>query len=237
MVETNTADNAFAGMPDDALKVLRELREQTTFDWMREHRVRVHGSLRDPFLRFLEATTRRLHGEGFELDGNHRTLFRLHRDRRFTRHERPFHGHIEAVFAKDSQRIGTRASIHVRLDPSGGFLRAGSFLLPPTALRQLRESMVARKDRFLDIARTMEERGCGLVAKRVLKRPPRGFSDVTHPLLADYLRLVDPTTERRLTVKDWTSGGIVGATVDFAQTCRPWLLFVREALIPEGEPH
>lgn len=231
MKETNTADTAFAGMPRDAFSVLEELREQESFDWMREHRARVNESLRDPFLHFLSAVTRRLKEEGFDLEGNERTLFRLHRDQRFLRDKRPFHGHIEAVFAQESQRVGTRASIHVRLDSTGGFLRAGSFLQPPDALRALRESMVARQDRFLEIARTMEQRGCGLVAPRILKRAPRGFSEVTHPQLLDHLRLVDPTAERRLHLEDWAHGRIVDTTLGFALTCRPWLLFVREAFI------
>jgi uncharacterized protein (TIGR02453 family) len=232
MIKTNTAGPAFDGMPKDAFAVLGELERQSSFDWMRAERARVQVSLRDPFLDFLTAATRRIQQLGFELEGNERTLFRLHRDQRFHRDKRPFHGHIEAVFAKDSQRIGTRASIHVRLDLAGGFLRAGSFLQPPKALRALRESMVAREERFLDIAKTMEQRGCGLVAGRLLKRAPLGFSGVKNPALADYLRMVDPTTERRLSLDDWATGRVVDSLVEFAETSRPWLLFVREALIP-----
>lgn len=211
--------------------VLEELARQKSFEWMRAERSRVHRSLRDPFLEFLRAVTQRLGYAGFDLEGNERTLFRLHRDQRFHRDARPFHGHIEAVFAKDSQRIGARASIHVRLDPSGGFLRAGSFLQPPEALRALRDAMVAREERFLDIAGAMEQRGCGLVAKRLLKRAPRGFGDVTNSTLAEYLRMVDPTAEQRMSRDDWATGQAVDKVVQFATVCRPWLLFVQEAFI------
>ena len=89
--------------------------------------------------------------------------------------------------------------------------------------------MVARESRFLDIAATMEQQGCGLVARRVLKRAPLGFNEVTNSVLAEHLRLVDPTTERRLAPMDWMSDRVVETTIDFARTCRPWLLFVQEA--------
>ena len=230
MEEQTTASAPFTGMPKDAVRVLKELEKQESFDWMRAHRIRVRKALRDPFVGFLRMVTQRFEEEGFELEGSERTLFRLHRDQRFHQNRRPFHGHIEAVFAKDGQRIGSRASIHVRLDSSGGFLRAGSFLQPPETLRQLRKAMVARESRFLDIAATMEQRGCGLVARKVLKRAPVGFNGVSNPVLADYLRLVDPTTERRLAPMDWMSDRIVDKTIDFARTCRPWLLFVQEAV-------
>lgn len=230
MEPTTTTKTAFTGMPQGAFDLLEELAQDNTSDWMRAHRLRVLSDLRSPFIHFLEDTARRLQEDGIQLEGGEATCFRMQRDLRFTADRRPYHEHIEAVFSRGGQRIGTRASIHVRLGREGSFLRAGSFLQPAATLRALRESMVARDERFLELARDMAQHDCGLTSKRVLKRSPRGFENAGTEELMDLLRLVDPVAERLLPLDLWRGEGIVEAVQDFAQATRKWRLFIEEAV-------
>ncbi len=154
----------------------------------------------------------------------------MNRDLRFARADRrPFHEHIEAVFSPTGQRHATQASLHVRFDPSGGFLRAGSYFQPAPAVRALREAMVAREDRFLRIADSLEEAGCGLTAQRALKGMPRGFADQREGPLAEHLKRIDPVAELGLRREAWRGTGVVDETLAFAERARSWLLFLREA--------
>lgn len=234
MDKSITHATRFTGMPKRAFDLLQSLELDNTSDWMRANRSGVLEHLRGPFISYLEEATRRLREEGFDLMGGEGTVFRMQRDLRFTRDRRPFHGHIEAVFSHGGQRIGTQASIHVRLDPSGGFLRAGSFLQPTASLLALRAAMVAREERFLEIAAGLERAGCPLGSARSLKRLPRGFEDPGVGDLGVHLRRVDPVAERPLSTQDWTGPGVIEETLDFARAVRPWLLFTREALQPLG---
>ncbi|QDV09030.1 hypothetical protein Poly30_45860 [Planctomycetes bacterium Poly30] len=231
MKRSNEPSTGFGGMPARAFTLLRSLEENNESGWMREHRPSVIQDLRAPFIDYLEETTRRLREEGFDLRGGEETVFRMQRDLRFTADRRPFHEHVEAVFSKGGARIGTRASIHVRLDRSGGFLRAGSFLQPAASLAALRESMMAREARFLEMASGLEAAGCPLVAERSLKRLPRGFEEAADRPIAAYLRQVDPVAERPMRVEEWRDGSVIEETLNFAQAVRPWLLFIEEALV------
>lgn len=103
------------------------------------------------------------------------------------------------------------------------------------ALEALRQSMVAREDRFPRLARDLEEAGCGLASEKTLERLPRGFECVGSGPLGKYLKLLDPLSGRSLDVSCWRSGSVVDETVEFARTVPPWLLFVREALRSFGE--
>lgn len=220
----------FDGMPPGAFELLEGLAADNTRDWMRAYRASVLDDLTGPFTRYLVETTRRLRDEGFALKGGAKTVFRMQRDLRFARKDRrPFHEHLDAVFSRDGRRHRTRASIHVRFDVSGGFLRAGSFFQPASGLKALRESMVAREQRFLGIARDLADSGCPLKAERSLKRSPRGFEDVVGGDLVAFLKGIDPVAERSIGRDAWASAAIVDQTLDFAQATRSWRLFLAEA--------
>jgi uncharacterized protein (TIGR02453 family) len=219
-----------AEIPAAGFTLLRKLAANNVADWVRDNAGELDTKLRAPFLRFVEAVSARLADEGLNLAGGADTVFRMRRDLRFTRDRRPLHEHVEAVFSRDRGRVGCRGALHVRLDTGGGFLAAGSFLQPATAVHALREAMVGRKRSFLRIASDLDRAGCPLESDESLTLPPRGFSDVTNERLGAFLRMKQPLARRALTRAEWRSGDAVEATVEFARSTRRWIMFQREAL-------
>ncbi|MEM1450069.1 MAG: DUF2461 family protein [Planctomycetota bacterium] len=230
LAEDGEPREPFEGIPARGFTLLKQLAEHNEPGWVRENGDRLFAALRDPFVLYLDDTTRRLAVEGIELQGGRGTLFRMHRDRRFARDARPLHEHVEAVFSQNGRRIGSRAAIHVRLDVRGGFLAAGSFLQPSAATRALRESMVARERTFLRLARDLEGASAPLTSESSLARAPRGFQDAAEGRLGPYLRMREPRALMPLDRAAWRTGDVVERTVEFARLTRRWGMFQREAL-------
>ena len=231
-------DTPFTGISPRAFRLLAELDGNNERAWVRAHRHDLDRWLRQPFVRYLEATTKRLAAQGHALSGGAATMFRMQRDLRFTRDKRPVHPHVEGVFSEGQRRIGSRAAIHVRLDRSGGFLAAGSFLQPSEAVRALRESMVAREARVLEIVDRLASADVAIVSDKSLKNAPRGFECDGGGALGELLRMRTPTAKFALTRSCWRSGDVVERTALFADVVRPWLLFQKEALrdVPWSTP-
>ena len=223
-------DTMYAGISHKAFRLLAEIDEGVDREWASAHKRDLDLYLRRPFVRYLEATTERLTAEGHALQGGATTMFRMQRDLRFTPDKRPLHPHVEGVFSESGRRIGARAAIHARLDRSGGFLAAGSFLLSSDAVRALRNSMVARRARVLEIVDRLASASVAIVSDSSLKNAPRGFEDEADGPLGDLLRMRNPVAKIELPKVCWRAGDVVERTVRFADATRPWLLFQKEAL-------
>lgn len=220
----------FNGLSPKAFRLLTELELQNEREWVRAHKGDIDRWLRAPFVRYLETTSARLAEQGDALEGGAETMFRMQRDLRFTRDKRPLDPYVEGVFSEGGRRIGSRASIHVRLDRTGGFLAAGSFLQTSDAVRAVRSSMVARSARILDIERKLAAAGVAIVSNDSLKTAPRGFEGESEGPIGHLLRMKNPVAKLALAKARWRTGDVVEVTARFAETVRPWRLFQKEAL-------
>ncbi|MEM9800207.1 MAG: DUF2461 family protein [Planctomycetota bacterium] len=218
------------GIPAAAFTLLGKLERNNDAAWARDHSNALATDLRAPFIAFLEAASRRLTAAGSDLEGGAQTTFRMRRDLRFTTDRRPLHEHVEGMLSRGRRRIGCRGAIHVRLDRSGGFLRAGSFLQPAEGRRALREAMLSRRRSFLSIVRALEAAEIRVESRTELQRVPRGFEVAGGERLAPYLRMNEPVAEVTLTRAEWRDGSAIERVVEFAARTRRWLMFQREAL-------
>lgn len=176
----------FAGFPG-ALRFLRALARHNAREWFEAHRADYERSVLAPMRAFVDEMDARLATFAPEFVGDRRrSIFRIHRDVRFSADKRPYKTNAACwLFHRDVGRTKgphspvAAAGFYFHLAPGECFAGGGCWLPPSPALRTIREALVEDPEGF---ARTV--RGPGFVARvgaldedegTMLVRPPRGF--------------------------------------------------------------
>lgn len=181
----------------DTLAFLRDLARHNDRAWFEANRARYDASIRAPLSAFVEEMDVRLATLAPEIVGHpKRSLFRVHRDTRFSSDKRPYNTHAACWFYHDGSRgsaagAGTAhggAGFYFHIEP-GRFLVGGGIWMPPRpTLERIRAAIDEDHETLREIveASSIRRRFGALQPTAVLTRMPRGFAD-THPA-ADLLR-------------------------------------------------
>nr|WP_320131360.1 TIGR02453 family protein [uncultured Holophaga sp.] len=170
-------------------RFLSELREHNSRDWFETHRERYEEEVREPARAFIMALGAPL-GELCpqilaDPSRSGGSLFRIHRDTRFSADKSPYKTHVGAQFRhRDCPREVHSPAFYLHLEPGGCFAGAGLWHPDPRTLQRVRQHM----DGHVPAWRSL---GLELLGDRIV-RVPRGFAP-DHPL-AELLRLKDITT-------------------------------------------
>jgi uncharacterized protein (TIGR02453 family) len=133
-----------------------------------------------------------------------RSIFRIHRDVRFSRDKSPFKTHAACWFYhRDAGRIVGQgdtgaAGFYFHLEPDASIVAGGIWMPPAAGLRRIREALTEDPEGFDAVmrARGFRKRFGGLSQEAVLKRMPRGYSP-DHPA-ARWLQYRSFTVSRQL---------------------------------------
>jgi uncharacterized protein (TIGR02453 family) len=186
----------FTGFPRGALTFLRGLARNNRKEWFEAHRDDYERSLRAPMRALVEEVDVRLARFAPEIVGSPRkSMFRIHRDVRFSRDKSPYKTHAACwFFHRDAGHgVGSDAAhggagFYFHLAPTGTFCGGGIWMPPRPALQQLRERIAEDPDGFIELvtAPAFRRRFGALDDDAMLVRMPRGFAP-DHPA-ATWLR-------------------------------------------------
>lgn len=189
---------------DKTFKFLRALARNNNKAWFEAHRADYEAHLKSPFQRLITDLQPDLLAisQHYRADprGNGGSLFRIHRDTRFSNDKTPYKTWGGARFFHARSKQVPAPSFYLHVQPGNSFLGAGIWHPEPEVQRRIREFIVdnpagweafARKPAF---RRKYEFWGDSLV------RPPRGYP-ADHPLIDDLKR------------KDFTAGLALDDTV------------------------
>lgn len=172
------------------LGFLAELAENNRKDWFAEHRSRYEQDLREPAQRLILAMGERLDALGPSLRADPRpvggSMFRIHRDLRFSSDKRPYKTHMGIQFRHASGKDAHAPGLYLHVEPGACFLGLGSWRPASPALRAIREALVDRSEAWREATSALAEGGLELAGES-LTRMPRGF-DGDHPLAEDLRR-------------------------------------------------
>jgi uncharacterized protein (TIGR02453 family) len=204
----------FAGFTPKAFTFLRGLARHNEKEWFEAHRAQYEGDLRHPMITLVDEMDARFGAFMPEMVGDRRrSVFRIHRDVRFSKDKRPYKTNAACWFfhrdvgrARQGARAGETAGATVhggagfyfQLAPGDCWVGGGLWMPPRPALHVLREAIAEGHRGFERIVRApaFVERFGELDAEAVLKRVPRGF-DPDHPA-GDWLRYQSFTAGRRM---------------------------------------
>jgi uncharacterized protein (TIGR02453 family) len=172
-----------------ALAFLRSLKRHNDRQWFAAHRDAYERDVRAPMVALVERMAVDLRRFAPELAASPRaSLYRIHRDTRFTGDKSPFKTQVGAIFPHRDLPRHRGAGLYVEIGPAGSMIVGGLYMPEPQDLLALREHLAANYRRFRTLVDSpVFARSAGPVVGDALKRVPRGFP-TDHPA-AEYLKL------------------------------------------------
>ncbi len=211
---------------------LTDLKRNNDREWFRENRDRYDADVKEPALRFVAAFSGPLRKISPHFVADPRpvggSLFRIHRDTRFSRDKSPYKVHVGIHFRHARGKDVHAPGFYLHLEPGNVFLGAGIWHPETKTLLRIREAIVDDPARWKRISKAKRFRDAFELAGDSLKRPPRGF-DPEHPLVED-LRRKDFIAVRNLSQKEACSPGFTNRVADGFRTAGPFVRFLTEAL-------
>jgi uncharacterized protein (TIGR02453 family) len=200
----------FAGFSAEALGFLRRLRRNNRREWFERHRAVYETAVRDPMRALVEEMDVRLARLAPELTGDpRRSIFRIHRDVRFSRDQSPYKTnaacqfyHMDAGRGAGRDAEGAGAGLYFQLAHGECFVAGGLWMPPRPALGRVREAIDADPDALDRLIRApaFRRRFRRLDDEGMLTRMPRGYAEA-HPA-AGWLRYQSFTATRDLTERE-----------------------------------
>ncbi len=197
-----------------SLAYLRGLARHNRRDWFEAHRADWEAHVRGPLAGLVEEMDLRMANFAPEMVGDpRRSIFRIHRDVRFSSDKSPYKTHAAAWFfhGDGSSKVGREAhgggaGFYFHLQPGASFAGGGLWMPPRPALQRLRAAIATDPRAFeaLVLAPALRRRLRGLSEEAMLKRVPRGYEE-SHPA-ARWLRFQSFTVGRALTDAQVKSG-------------------------------
>jgi uncharacterized protein (TIGR02453 family) len=202
--ETNTMPFTRA-----SLSFFKGLARNNDKQWFEAHRDEYENEVREPMRDLIEEMDARFKRLAPEIGGDpKRSMFRIHRDIRFSRDKSPYKTHAACWFnhRRASPKVGGEADggsagFYFHLQPGKSMVGAGLWMPPRPQLAKLRDAIVEDHEVFDRTVRSLTTRFGGLDTEHgMLKRMPRGYAE-DHPA-AKWLRYQSFTSGRVLKDSD-----------------------------------
>lgn len=230
-----SAPRPFAGFPPDALPFLADLAAHNERPWFEANRARYETAVKGPLGALVEALSFAFAVHEIPLSGTAKSsIFRIHRDTRFSKDKSPYKTNAGAVM----NREGTKTSmgvLYVHLDPARCFTAAGFYMPEPDELARLRALMIADPERWHGVEAALAARGLALSTDDRLARAPKGVAPADAAAVGGAIRLRSFTVLRPIPPDTLASPDLVGWLVAFAEDAMPLLEFGWSALARRGE--
>jgi len=175
----------------DLFAFVRDLAAHNDRAWFAANKDRYEAAVREPALAFVEDVAHRLPevSPHFVADARRTggSLFRIHRDTRFSKDKTPYKTHVGVSFRHAHGRDVHSPVHYLHLEPGRAFLGCGIWQ-PDTALaRRIRDAIVARPGDWRAAVGDAAFRARFALGGDALKRAPQGYP-ADHPLIADLRR-------------------------------------------------
>ncbi len=230
--------DTFTGFPPRALTFLRGLKKHNRKEWFEEHRDQYEDALRTPMRLLIEEVDVRLAEFIPEIVGSpKKSMFRIHRDVRFSKDKSPYKTHAACWFFHQDAGSGVGgeaahggAGFYFHMAPGEIFCGGGIWMPPRPALAKIRESLADDYKGFNDIVKSaaFKKRFGALDPQGMLTRMPRGY-DVDHPA-ADWLRHQSFTAGCAVTVEQMQSVKLPDVLAKHYKAMTPFIRWLNTAL-------
>jgi len=206
----------------------RDLATHNTRAWFEANQPRYASLVKGPMLRFIEDFGTRLPRISPRFLADPRpaggSLFRIHRDTRFSKDKTPYKTNAAAHFRhRDFSRDVHAPGFYLHLEPGQCMGGGGLWHPEAAALKRVRDRIVGRRREWKAV------RDPALVIQgEALKRPPAGY-DPDDPFVDD-LKLKDFYTMTSFSEKEVCSADFLDRYAEACRTAGPLVAFLTRAL-------
>ena len=237
--ESRQAPPAAAPFAPRAVAFLRELAGNNRREWFEDNRDRYETDLRAPMRDFVESLDVRLAGTVPEIVGDpKRSVFRIHRDIRFSKDKSPYKTHAACWFfhRRSSKSVGQgspdggAAGFYFHLEPRRSLVAGGMWMPPRPQLDRIRERIVEDQRGFeRALAGAAFKKWFGaLNEEHMLLRLPRGYAE-GHPAWR-WLRYQSFTASAPLAAREVTSPRLLDTVMERFLALAPLVRWLNAAL-------
>jgi uncharacterized protein (TIGR02453 family) len=170
---------------------LTELEAHNTRDWFHANTSRYREVVQEPMLRFisdfsgpLARISRHFVADPRPVGGS---MFRIHRDVRFSRDKRPYKTHAGAQFRHRAGKDVHAPGFYLHLEPGRVFVGTGLWRPPGATLAAVRAAIDAAPRRWREVVGDPGFAVRHRLSGATLRRAPRGYP-ADHPLIDDLKR-------------------------------------------------
>lgn len=202
---------------------LRDLARNNNREWFLANKARYEEQLRTPFLNLLgelQAPLARI-SPHYRADTRSQggSLFRQHRDTRFSNDKTPYKTWAGARLFHERSRGIEAPVFYLHLQPGGCFAGGGIWHPQSDALKKIREFLADNPAAWKKATQSKAFREHLTPGGETLTRPPRGF-DPDHELIADLRR------------KDFVASAAFDDKLATSAEFKPWLIDTYKRLAP-----
>ena len=210
------------------LEFLEELQANNTREWFEANRTRYERDVQAPMLRFIGDLHPRLVrvAPGFAADARKTggSMFRIHRDTRFSADKSPYKTHVAARFQHRAQPKGEQGpTFYLHLEPGDSFGGGGIYHPAMPVLTRVRRAIVDDAKGWRAVKKTGIE-----IEGDSLRRAPAGF-DPTHAF-ADDLRRKDLYAIEAFTPREVCAADFLDRYVEACARVAPLVRFIARAV-------
>lgn len=193
---------------DKSFRFLRALARNNSREWFHAHKPDYEAHVREPFRRLLSDLQPDLAGISLHYRADPKSvggsLFRIHRDTRFSGNKAPYKTWQGARLFHARSRETAAPSWYLHLQPGNSFFAAGIWHPESPVLRQIRQFIVDNPAGWRKAVHAPAfRRRYRLSEQEMLVRPPRGFP-------ADFAYVDDLRHKNFIAVRDLDDATITG---------------------------
>jgi uncharacterized protein (TIGR02453 family) len=170
----------------ELFRFLSELARNNRREWFERHKDRYVSEVQQPCLRFIgdfAAPLARISPRFRAIPSASRgSLFRIHRDIRFSKDKSPYKTHAGLHFAHEERGDVHAPGFYVHLEPGGCFVGVGIWHPDPVTLQRVRQAIADDPGGWKRATTGAAFRRAFRLSGEALKTAPRGF-DPDHPLI------------------------------------------------------
>jgi uncharacterized protein (TIGR02453 family) len=219
----------------ELFRFLAELAAHNQRAWFEANKARYRTAVQEPLLRFIADFAPELAkiSPHFVADPRPQggSMFRIHRDVRFSADKSPYKTHAAAQFRHRAAKDVHAPGFYLHLEPGGCFVGVGIWHPDGPALAAIRGALVADPDAWGRAVGDRAFKRAFTLGGDALKRPPQGF-DPGHQLIEDLKRkdfvAMAPLSEELAMAPDFL--------VRFTSLCRAAAPFMRYLAAAIGQP-
>jgi len=174
----------FKGFPKELPAFFQKLSKNNTKLWFNEHKSDYETFVKQPCIDFVTAMGERLEAIVPTINAIpkiNQSLFKIHRDVRFSPDKRPFKNNMGLWFWEGEAKRMECSGFYFHLENKQIMMGAGLYMLPKPLLERYRNAVVDKKygKKLPTIVNKLVKNGYS-IGRQHYKKTPRGF-DGTHP--------------------------------------------------------
>lgn len=221
----------FAGFGPRALPFFKALAFHQSREWFEANRAIYESAVKGPVGDLVEDVAERLGQAKIPIKGDRKSsLFRIHRDVRFSANKDPYKTHAGVVLTRSGNK-NDPGLLYFHLSPEECFFAAGFYLPDSDKLGRLRAAAARTPKGFKAMTAKLKKAGLALSAEDSLKRAPRGFEAIDDPEIAAAIRLKSMVCQRPVSEAAIASPKLVDDFCAFAADAMPLLRWGWDAVV------